>query len=179
MSYLLFLSLLLTPKDTCRENFLNFLLQPPHDNSFFLVVRGKEKGKEVKIVLTTLELSQNLKLQGRTINKKVQQRILKNQVILVLSDSTKYLGRITEQNQFVYNIKEKGKTYFIEYFFDKYGYLKDKLPEQASIESIIEALFNWNILVSESEGNLYVDRKRFCEAPPNLVHELEHHHKNK
>ena len=168
MNYLLYLSLLLSPKDTCRESFLNYLLQTTHSNDFFLIVKCKQKDEEFKVALTANELSQNFKMQGLPIDKEALCRINKNQVVFILSDSSKYLGIVPEQNEYVDRIKEKGQTFFLEYFFDKYGFLNDKLPEQASIGSIIEVLFNWNILVGESEGNLYVDRKRFCyDRSPN------------
>ena len=162
MNYLLYLSLLLSTKDTCRENFLNYLLQKSHSSDFFLIVKCKQKDEEIKVALTADELSQNINMQGLTIDKEAFCRIKNNQVVFVLSDSSKYLGVVPEQNEFVDSIKDKGQAFFLDYFFDKYGYLKDKLPEQASIGSIIEVLYNWNILVGESEDNLYVGRKRFC-----------------
>jgi hypothetical protein len=78
-----------------------------------------------------------------------------------MNDNTKYF-EIVKYDKRVTAIQKKGKQYFVNYYFDKSGYLKDNIPSGSSIGQIIEILFHWNLLVSEPEGNLHIDKKLVC-----------------
>lgn len=161
MKLLLYI-LLLLPGDTCRENYLKEILHNSNGVDYFLVVKAKPQGEKITcIVLSRIELSDNLKKESRSIDDKIISKIKDGQFILPVDDSSKWF---TEVNRFadVDDAKAKGEKYFIEKYFDKGGYLKSDVPFKY-VGHIVQVLFDWNVLVSEAEGNLYVNRKQFCK----------------
>ena len=161
MINLLFCILLLLPKDTCKESYIRKIMENHDGVDFFLVVKAKDQDKKIKtIVLSCFELSENLKKQSCKINKKILSKIYDDKFVLAVNDSSKWF---TEVNYFteVDEAKMKGDDYFTQKYFNKNGYLKEDVVFE-QVGHIIQVLFDWNILISESEGNIYIDRKRFC-----------------
>ena len=161
MSYLLYFILLLPQGDTCKTNYLHELLRMPVQKEYLMVVKAKYNSKDADIVLTNLELIQNLKRKDVELNKRITERIKANRVILTIDDSTKFVGTVIYYRA-VTAIQAKGKSYFIDYFFDNAGYLKSSVKGEY-IGQIIKVLFEWNLFVSEDElGVLHLSKMKVC-----------------
>jgi hypothetical protein len=160
MTYLLYF-LLLLPKDSCHLKYLNEILKTPTEKDYFLTVKAKKNSRDITLVLTNVELVQNLRRNGLTLNQDIKKKILGKETILIVDDSTKYFTTV-KYDEKVSEIEKKGKEYFINHYFDKWGHLKNDLPSDLPIGHIIEILFYWNVLISEPEGNLHIDKKQFC-----------------
>jgi hypothetical protein len=170
MNYLIYL-LFFIPSDSCRDVYLSTILKTPIEHEYYLVVKTENEGVKYSVVLSNVDLYHNLKMGSKKIDSNVIRQIRGGEFILTVTDSTKLFG-IVKYNKTISKIKKKGKKYFIDYFFDKYGSLKDNVTSGQTLEQIMEILFNWNVLVSEAEGNIYIDRKRFCDnSLPKLSHE--------
>lgn len=91
------------------------------------------------------------------IDSNVIQQITKGDFILPVTDSTRYFGTVSYHPS-ISKIQKKGKQYFIDYFFDKYGILKDNVPDGKTLEQIIEILYNWNVYIREVEGTLEIKK---------------------
>jgi hypothetical protein len=177
MKLLLYIYFLI-PSDTCRENYLNEILQNSKGVDYFLAVKARRQDKKnTCIVLSCIELLHNLKKESFNTDDSIIVKIKNDEFFLLIDDSSRWFTEAKHYKD-VDNAKTKGEKYFIEKYFDKWGYLKHEAPFKY-IGHIIEVLFEWNILVKEVEGNIYIDKKRFCDnSPPNLPHELHHATKN-
>jgi hypothetical protein len=161
MSYLLYFILLLPKNDTCKTRYLHELLKMPVQKEYLMVVKAKYKSKDVDIVLTNLELIQNLRRKDIEVNNCIAEKIKGNRVILTIDDSTKFVGAV-KYYKAVTAIQAKGKSYFVDYFFDKAGYLKSVVKGEYTGQ-IIKILFNWNLFVSEDDlGVLHLSKMKVC-----------------
>lgn len=161
MSYLLYFILLLPKSDTCKTRYLHELLRIPVQKEYLMVVKAKYNSKDADIVLTNLELIQNLKRKDIEVDKGITERIKENRVILTIDDSTKFVGTV-KCYKAVTAIQAKGKSYFVGYFFDSAGYLKSSVKGEYTGQ-IIKVLFGWNLFVSEDDlGVLHLSRMKVC-----------------
>ena len=159
MNYLICFLFLLS-KDTCRGKYLNEVFKTPIEKEYFLVIKSRQGSKILDVVLTNVELKENLEKEGRALDEDIVDKIKQGQYVLAIKDSSKWFTTVKRFNE-VSKVGKKGEEYFIERYFDKYWYLKQDVPFKY-LGQIIQTLTNWNILISEPEGNLHISRKQFC-----------------
>jgi hypothetical protein len=161
MNYLLYLILLYPNYDTCRSKFLNELLRVPVQKEHLMVIKANSNSKKIDIFLTNVELISNLKRKGIKLNKTIVNKIQNNQSIFAIDQSIELLGSIKYFKE-VSVLQAKGKECFIDFYFDKGGYLKSTIKGEY-VGQIIKALFDWNVFVSEDDlGVLHLVRKGVC-----------------
>jgi len=158
---ILFYLFFLTYGDTCREAYLREVLQNTKGVDYFLVVKATRRvDKEKYIVLSCSELLSNLKKEYFVSEDSIIRKIKDRVFFLPISDSSRFFT-VVKHYKDVENTAKKGKKYFLERYFDKWGYLKHDIPFKFT-GHIIDVLFSWSILVKEIEGNVHIDRKNFC-----------------
>lgn len=158
---ILFYLFFLTYGDTCREAYLREVLQNTKGVDYFLVVKATPRvDKEKYIVLSCSELLSNLKKESFLTEDSIIKKIKDKVFFLPISNSSRFFTFVNHYKD-VENTAKKGEKYFLERYFDKWGYLKHDIPFKFT-GHIIDVLFSWSILVKEIEGNVHIDRKRFC-----------------
>ncbi len=160
MNYLFCLLFLLPKKDTCREEFLKEILQTPIKSEYLLVVNVEQKSTRFPVVLTNIELLQNLKSSVGGMDENLISKIKDDQFVLSVDRESKWLTEVRFYKS-INKSKKKGEDFFIKKYFDKSGYLKKSIPFKY-IGQIVYELFGWNVLLTEVEGTIYVIKKRIC-----------------
>lgn len=161
MHYLLYFLLFIISKDPCHEKFWKEMLTSPATNEYVLVIAAKQKSIQFEIVLTNVELFQNLKAIGQCINEDLKLKIINGSYVLPIDDSSKLLTEVKYFKE-IADASKKGKPHFIETYFDQGGYLKVDVPFKY-VGHIVQVLIGWNVLINESEGNLHIYNKNFCQ----------------
>lgn len=171
---LLFYMFFLIPNDTCREAYLKEIIHNSKGVDYFLVVKANPvDDKEKYIVLSCSELLSNLKKEYFVSEDSIIRKIKDRVFFLSISDSSRFFT-VVKHYKDVENTAKKGKKYFLERYFDKWGYLKHDIPFKFT-GHIIDVLFSWSILVKETEGNVHVDRKSFCyDSSPKQIYKSQH-----
>ena len=146
--------------DSCQEQFLKTVLFN-RQKEMFLVINANNGLKKNEIVLSNIDLERSLKTKGITIDQQLINRIVSDHVILDLDDQTQYFG-VVKKHRSTNRIRKKGKEFFINYYFDQFGNLR---PERIKTFNtyLIKLLVNWNVLVFQSEGTIYIDRHNLCK----------------
>jgi hypothetical protein len=114
-----------------------------------MVVKTVRHSKSSEVVLSNLDLITYLKRRNIVISDSLITEIALDRYIYQVEPDSRIYNGVTN-NKKINAIKKKGKTFFMNYFFDNSGNLKSTLAYD-HLGQVVKVLFNWNIFVSENE----------------------------
>lgn len=159
MKVLLFI-LLTYNQDSCKLKYRQFIIDSK--TSYFLVVKAKKNKEIVDVVLTNNQLFYHLNKPDSVFKEIVQTALVNNTPIFEVSDSTEETLGFAEKTAYIEKIRRKGKVNFIRYFFEKNGYPKDNKKTWKYLSEIVKVLYEWNVLVVESDNNIAINKMQLC-----------------
>lgn len=159
MNILLFM-LLVYNQDSCKLKYRQYILDSKV--SYFLVVKAKKNNEIVDVVLTNNQLFYHLNKPDSVFKDIVKTALINETPIFEVSDTTEETLGIVEKTAYIEKIKKKGKTNFINYFFEKNGYPKNRKETWKFLSEIVKVLFEWNVLVVESDNNVAINKTQLC-----------------
>lgn len=155
--------LLIVVQDTCREKYISEIINHQSED-YYLVVKAKSNGEKVDIILTNIDLFKYFESEGLQIDRpNLISKILNNDVILSIDSTTRKYWTVAKKDKRIHKIRKRGIKYFLDYYFDEYGYIRNERRKHVS-DYLIQILFEWNILVGYADGQLYTVRKQYCKS---------------
>ena len=157
----------------CRDLYLNTILESKDYNRYFLVSKIQIDSREKEMIVMNTNLYNYIKSRDKQYlnfiyyKDEIREKIKKQKPLFINSKGLKKMNAFyVKEDNSVKLIAEKGKDFFISYYFNvskekNYARIKQDIKSE-KISQIIKILFDWNCLVGIVEGSITIIDINFC-----------------